>query len=111
LVTASTFGIWNRNGRKCLKNRGFLERNDAQDLENFGEAPFELQFLAEDGHQDINAHGDPHLGLHRVDRVAVERLDPEVLLDPLEEQFDLPATAVKLCDGQGGQFEVVREKD
>ena len=34
-----------------------------------------------------------------------------MLLDPLEEQFDLPAAAVELGDGERGQGEVVGEKD
>ncbi|GAB1720379.1 MAG: hypothetical protein NTAFB09_21100 [Nitrosospira sp.] len=33
-----------------------------------------------------------------------------MLFDPFEEQFDLPAAAVKLSDGQGGQFEVVGQE-
>src|SRR6202035_681061 len=34
-----------------------------------------------------------------------------MLLDPLEEQLDLPAQTVELGDGEGGQREVVGEKD
>jgi hypothetical protein len=34
-----------------------------------------------------------------------------MLLDPLEEQLDLPAQTVELGDGEGGQCEVVGEKD
>jgi len=93
-----------------LKKRGFLERSDAQDLQNFGKAAGELQLLPQDGHQHVHAHRDPHLGLHGVVRVAIEGLDPQVLLDPFEEQFDLPAATIELRDGQCGQFEIVGEK-
>jgi len=65
------------------KNRGFLERGHAQNLENFGEAAVELQFLLEDSHQDVDTDSNPHLGLQGVDGVAVESLDPQVLFDPL----------------------------
>ena len=34
-----------------------------------------------------------------------------MLLDPLEEQFDLPAAAVELGDGQRRQGEVVGQED
>lgn len=34
-----------------------------------------------------------------------------MLLDPLEEQLDLPAQTVELGDSEGGQREVVGEKD
>ena len=34
-----------------------------------------------------------------------------MLFDPFEEQFDLPAAAVELCDGIGWQGKVVGEED
>lgn len=34
-----------------------------------------------------------------------------MLLDPLEEQLDLPAATIELCDGKGWKGEVVGEKD
>lgn len=34
----------------------------------------------------------------------------EVLFDPFEEQFHLPATFVKRCDRLGGLIEIVRQK-
>ena len=42
------------------------------------------------GHEDVNRDHDPDLRRHRVGRDAEESLDPKVLLDPLEEKFDLP---------------------
>ena len=38
-------------------------------------------------------------------------LDAQVLLDPFEEQFDLPPAGVKLGDGERRQGEVVGQKD
>lgn len=70
----------------------------------------EAQPLLHDGHQHIGGHGDPHLALHRVLRSAEETLDAQVLLDPLEEQFHLPAALVERADGFGGYAEVVGEK-
>lgn len=34
-----------------------------------------------------------------------------MLLDPFEEQFYLPTTAVKLGNGQGGKIEIVGDED
>src|ERR1035437_1324008 len=97
--------------QKVLKNKGFLEKADAEDLQDFAEAALDSQFLLDDGHQHVDADGDPNLRLDGVDRRSVERLDPKVLLDPLEEQFHLPSTFVELSDGQRGQGEVVCQED
>ena len=61
--------------------------------------------------QHVDGYGDPNLGLHCVLGGAIEGFDSQVLLDPFEEQLDLPSTFVELCDGQGGQHEVVGKKD
>ena len=88
---------WRKVGlfhEKWLETLGFLEECDAENLQNVGEAAIDLEFLLQDGDEDVDADGDPDLGLHGVLRVAVERFDAEVLFDPFEEEFDLPATAI-----------------
>ena len=80
-------------------------------MQDFAELGLEMELFLEDGHQDIDRDRDPDLGLHGVWRSAVERLDAEVLFDPFEEQFQLPATLIELGDGQGSQEEVVGQKD
>ena len=70
-----------------------------------------MEVLADDGEQDVNADRDPNLGLHGVRGGAVEAFDAEVLLDPFEEEFDPPAGAIEVGDGEGGQVEVVGEED
>ena len=67
--------------------------------------------LLDDGHQDIDGDGDPDLRLDSVLGGTEERLDAKMLLDPLEEQFDLPAATIQFADGKGGQVETVGEKD
>lgn len=67
--------------------------------------------LLETGYHEVNADGYPNLGLHGVFGGAVESLDAEVLLDPLEEQLNAPAAFVNGRDSQGGQGEVVGEED
>jgi len=94
LVTGFVRLTLNIRGCKYLIQRVLLEKGDAQNLRDFAEAPVELQFLLQDGDEHVNADGAPDLGLHRVRGGPVERIDPQVLLDPLEEQFHLPATLV-----------------
>ena len=51
------------------------------------------------------------MGYYRIFGGPIECLDTHVLLDPFEEQLDLPATSVKLCDRQCRQCEVVGQKN
>ena len=66
--------------------------------------------LIETGHHEVNADRDPDLGLYGVGAGAVEGLDPQVLLDPFEEQFDVPPALVDGRNSQGRQFEVVGQE-
>jgi len=89
---------------------GFLEYRDAQNLQKSVEGDRQRQFLLDDGREDINRDGHPDLCLHGIFGSPIKRLDPEVLFDPTEEQFDLPAEFVKQSDGQGRKREVVRQE-
>jgi len=71
----------------------------------------EFQALFDDGNQYVDEDGDPDLRFHRVLGGPVKGLDAQVLFDPFEEQFDLPATSVKLCDRNRRQCEVVGQKN
>jgi len=50
------------------------------------------------------------LRLHGVLAGTVKLLDPQVLLDPLEEQLDLPTRLVDAGDGQRREREIVGQK-
>lgn len=67
--------------------------------------------LIETGDHQVNADSDPDLCAHGVLGGAEESFNTEVLLDPFKEKFDLPPTFVNGCDSQGGQLEVIGEKD
>ena len=71
----------------------------------------EIQTLLDDSDEHIDRDRDPYLGLDRVLRSAEERLDSEMLFDPLEEQFDLPALTIQLADCERGKRGIVGEKD
>ena len=56
--------------------------------------------LLRNDEQKIVANGYPDLRVDRVLGGSIEGLDVQMLLDPLEEQLDLPALAVQFRDGQ-----------
>jgi len=64
----------------------------------------------DDSHQDMDPQGDPDLGFDRIVTGAMKGFDAQVLLDPAEEQFDLPALSVELGDGQSRRFEVIGQE-
>ena len=64
-------------------------------------------FFLNDGDEHVGGYGAPDLRLDCVLAVAQKLLDAQVLLDPFEEQLDLPAAFVQRCDGQGRQACVV----
>ena len=60
-----------------------------------------------DGYEHINRNRYPYLGLHCVLRGSVETLDSQVLLDPFEEQLDMPAIPIQFANGNGRKREIV----
>jgi len=62
------------------------------------------------GQQQIIGHGCPDLSHDRVFGGTQERFYFEMLLDPLEEEFNVPTGFVELGDGQSRKFEVVGEE-
>jgi len=66
--------------------------------------------LVEDRNHEVGAHRNPDLGLHRVGTRTVVVLDPEVALDPAEEQLDAPAQLVEHGHGKRGNFEMVGQE-
>ena len=70
----------------------------------------QMQAFLGNGDQHVSADGDPDLRFDRVLVGAIKRLDAQVLLDPFEKQFDLPALAVQVCNQLGLESEVVGQK-
>ena len=48
----------------------------------------------------VNRDSHPDLSLHSVFAGTVKGLDPEMLLDPLKEQLDLPAGLIEQAYGE-----------
>ena len=70
-----------------------------------------MQTFFQNSDEQIDGDGGPDLGAHRVGRGAVKGFDAQMLFDPFEEEFDLPAAAIELGDGQRWHGEVVGQKD
>ena len=70
-----------------------------------------MKLLFDDGDQHVGGHGAPDLRLYRVLAGAQESLDAQVLLDPFEEQLDLPAALVERSDRQRRQRRVVGQEN
>jgi hypothetical protein len=83
----------------------------AQNLQDLRQTKFQSKLFADDGDQHVNADGNPDLRLDRVVTGAEKVFDPQILLDPFEEQFHLPAALVQLGNGEWRQVEVIGEKD
>ena len=101
------FGI--ASGKRLIY-RDFLEERDRENLEQCVERGVEGEALLDDCDEDVDRDGDPDLGLHCIFGCPEEPLDPQMLLDPFEEQFDLPAAFVERADGRGRQPELVGEE-
>lgn len=69
-----------------------------------------MKLLFNNSDQHVSGNGAPDLRFHRVLAVPNETLDAQMLLDPFEEQLDLPAALVKHGNGQRGQGGVVGQK-
>ena len=69
-----------------------------------------MQTFLCNGDQHIGAHGNPDLRLHGVLAGTQKCLDTQVLLDPFEEQLDLPALTVQVGNELRLQGEVVGQK-
>ena len=70
-----------------------------------------MQTFFQNRDEQVSGDGAPDLGAHRVGRGAVKDFDARMLLDPFEEEFDLPAAAIELGDGQRRDGEVVGQED
>ena|SRR3989304_7602183 len=93
--------------RKYLCNNNFLEKDNAENLQDFAQTQLDFQLLLDNRYQNVNADGNPDLSLHCVLGSAEKGFDSQILLDPFEKDFYLPATLVKPSDGQSWQCKIV----
>jgi hypothetical protein len=96
--------------RKQLIQWKFLKRRHAQNLQKSVERKLQGQPLLDDRDKRVNCDGHPDLGPDGILRRPVKRFNPQVLFDPTEEQFDLPAELIELSDHQRGQKKIIRQE-
>ena len=70
-----------------------------------------MKLLFDNGDQQVSANGAPDLRFYGVFAGAQKAFDTQMLLDPFEEQLDLPAALVQRRDDQGRQRSVVGQED
>ena len=80
----------------------------AQDAHDLHDRTSKLKVVLNDSDETVCDDGNMDLNAHRIIAFSPERLDLEVLLDPFEEQLDLPPVFVKEGDVFGCKIEIVR---
>ena len=69
-----------------------------------------MQTFFDDSDEDVSTNCDPYLRLYCIFAGAQKGFDTQMLLDPFEEQFDLPALLVKCRDHLWFECKVVGQK-
>ena len=69
-----------------------------------------MESFFHDSDQQVSGDSNPHLSLDCVLRSTKENFDTKMLLDPFEEQLDLPTASIKLGDSDCRQREVVGQE-
>lgn len=92
-------------------NGYLLKYVNAQNREYRVYAHFQSEFFANDEQQGVYSERTPELSFDGVWFASEEHLDPQVLLEPLEKEFDLPARFIEQRDFECREVKVVGEKD
>ena len=96
-----------RRGEK-LHDVILCEQGTAQDAHDLHDGTSKLEVVLNDSDEAVGDDGDMDLNAHRIVAFSPERLDLEVLLDPFEEQLDLPPVFIKEGNVLCCKIEVVR---
>ena len=83
----------------------------ADDLERLVKTLAEFQLSPGNRDQQVRTDRRPYLAADRVFGATVKISDAQMLLDPFEEQFDLPPAFIEIADDLRSNAKIVREKD
>ena len=86
----------------------FGKQGTAQNSHDLHDWTSKFEIVLNDSDETVCNDGNMNLNAHGIVTLSPERLDPEVLLNPFEEQFDLPPVFIKESDVLGCKIEVVR---
>ena len=78
----------------------FLEKNDAENLQDFAKTQLDFEFFLENRNKNINADVNPDLSFHCVLGSTKKSFDTQILLDPFEKDLYLPMAFVKLSNSR-----------
>ena len=84
------------------------KQGTAQDSHNLHDGTSKFKVVLNDTDETVGDDGNMDLNTYRIVALSPERLDFEVLLDPFEEELDLPPVFIKEGDILGCKVEVVR---
>lgn len=87
------------------------ERRLAQDTHDFKHRPANLEVMLNNGNEAVGDDGHMYLNADRIIGFSPETLDLEMLLNPLEEQLNLPPVFVEQGDVFCAEEEIVRIVD
>jgi hypothetical protein len=85
---------------KYLCNKDFLEKHNAENLQDFAQTQLDFEFFFDNCYQNVNADSYPDLRLDGIDAGAEKSFDSKILFDPFEKDFYSPATFVELGNCQ-----------
>lgn len=71
---------------------------------------FQSILLLRDDKQQVVTNGYPYLRVDSIAGCSVKGLDVQVLLDPLEEDLNLPSFSIQLCNSDCVNREVISEE-
>jgi hypothetical protein len=83
-----------------LIQRDFVKHIDLHKMQKVAQRNVHAEFFVSDQSDLVDVNGNPDSILHRVERVSKEVLDHQFLLEPFEEQYDLPALLVRQIQGR-----------
>jgi hypothetical protein len=98
--------VWWTKTKQGPQIHTFQEHGLSQASE-FQKSPARLGLELDPHQQQVSDQGSPDLDQHRILGGPVKGLNFQVLLDPLEKEFYLPAAAVELSYLQGRQVQAV----
>lgn len=83
------------------------QQGASKNAHDFEDWPFQLEVVLNDCDEAVSDDCDVNLYAHRIFRLSPELFDTEMLFDPFEEEFHLPAVSVEQCDILGGKVKIV----
>ena len=83
------------------------QQGASKNAHDFEDWPFQLEVVFNDCDEAVSDDCDVDLYAHRIFRLSPELFDTEMLFDPFEEEFHLPAVSVEQCDILGGKVKIV----